>query len=95
MDQETIKQLIELFSGMGVDAKEAFIWYLLASRVLPNLLVFAGVFLVCRTIWRIIVALSSCQIIGDAVGDLYWNLELEKRRAITECLRTHYKKNKD
>jgi hypothetical protein len=55
MNAETLKQIIDLLATLGVQGKEAFVWYLMVDKVLPALLWFGvavGLFFVAQQIIR-------------------------------------------
>jgi len=57
MNTEEIKALLELFSQLGAEAKEGFVWWLLADKVLPILL---GGFGICAAAWVIHRIVQVC-----------------------------------
>lgn len=71
MNTEQIKSLLEVFALVGTAGKEAFIWWLLAEKVLPAvawLLVFVGFMWVAHKLIWTSSGFAKLRELRDALG---------------------------
>ena len=96
MEPETLKELLTAFRELSAEAKGAFIWYIVLSRLPGILWTFGGIGL----LWGLLrlgkyvtdvvawgeALRQACGIRGVCCGS--------ERRQILDCLEKHYKKMK-
>ncbi len=93
MDPETLKELMSLFREMGGEAKSAFIWYLVASRIIPLLWTVGGVALLYRLL-KVLKGLNGVAEMRHACGLSGVDWRASERDQAVRCLRKHYHEEK-
>lgn len=97
MDIELVQQLIEAFSQLGGEAKEAFLWYVILTK-LPSFLlglIWTGIggytlVLLAQTLRRLVASVSSSSKLREAANvSICWSPK-ELTQACN-VLREHYR----
>lgn len=93
MDIEVVREIIDAFSQVGGEAKEAMIWYLVITELPKFLIGVAWTGIGGVALWKIlgiVRSFASGERLRHAAGVSYCWDECELRKA-EKCLREHYR----